>query len=91
MSYADHDHRGEYASDGHDHYDYAEKYHRHYDDESTVCGLRADLGAAEERIRELADDRRDALSRIHALEERLPDYSNDEPQDTEEPSATEGN
>jgi hypothetical protein len=57
VSYADHDHRGEYASDGHDHYDYAERHHRHYDDESTVSGLREDLGAAEERIRELENNR----------------------------------
>jgi hypothetical protein len=44
VSYADHDHRGEYASDNHDHYGYAEKHHRHYDDESAVRGLRQDLG-----------------------------------------------
>jgi len=81
VSYAGHDHRGEYASDNHDHYDYAEKYHRHYDDESAVRGLREDLGAAEERIRQLEDDLRDALNRIHVLEDRLPDHSNDEPQD----------
>jgi len=57
MSYGnDHDHRGEYADDRHDHgNDYAEKYHRHYDDESTVRGLREDLGHAEERIRELEE------------------------------------
>jgi len=72
MSYADHDHRGEYASDDHDHYDYAEKYHRHYDDESTVRGLREDLAAAEGRIHELADDLRDALNRIHVLEDQTP-------------------
>jgi hypothetical protein len=56
--YADerHDHHGQYAEDRHDHgYDYAEKYHRHYDDESTVRGLREDLGRAEERIRELEE------------------------------------
>ena len=55
MSYADHDHRGEYASDNHDHYDYAERHHRHYDDESTVQGLREDLSRAEERIHELEE------------------------------------
>ena len=70
--YADHDHRGEYASDNHDHYDYAEKYHRHYDDESTVSGLRQDLGHAEERIRELENDLRDAFERIRALEGQTP-------------------
>jgi hypothetical protein len=51
-----HDHSGRYADDRHDHsLDYAEKYHRHYDDESTVAGLREDLGRAEERIRELEE------------------------------------
>jgi hypothetical protein len=74
--YADarHDHRGQYAEDRHDHDgDYAEKYHRHYDDESTVRGLREDLGHAEERIRQLEDDLRDALNRIHVLEDRHAD------------------
>jgi hypothetical protein len=56
VSYDNHDHGYQYASTDHDHYsDYAEKYHRHYDDESTVRGLRQDLAAAEERIRELED------------------------------------
>ena len=68
MSYADHDHRGEYASDNHDHYDYAERHHRHWDDESTVSGLREDLGRAEERIHELENGLRDALERIGELE-----------------------
>ena len=52
---SDHTHY-EYASDRHDHDgDYAEKYHRHYDDESTAKGLREDLSRAEERIGELQD------------------------------------
>ena len=72
MSWNDHDHRGEYASDGHDHYDYAERHHRHYDDESAVSGLREDLGHAEERIRELANDLREAFERIRALEGQTP-------------------
>lgn len=73
MSYAEHDHRGDYADQRHDHDgDYAEKYHRHYDDESTARGLRQDLAAAEERIRELQDDLRDALERIRALEGQTP-------------------
>ena len=87
MSYADHDHRGEYADERHDHGgDYAEKHHRHYDDESAVSGLREDLGRAEERIAGLAerltaavgriaqleDGLRDALNRIHVLEDRQP-------------------
>jgi predicted nucleic acid-binding Zn-ribbon protein len=72
--YADqrHDHR-EYADQRHDHdNEYAEKHHRHYDDESTARGLREDLGRAEERIRELEDDLRGALERIRALEEETP-------------------
>jgi hypothetical protein len=61
VSYADHDHRGDYADQRHDHDgDYAALHHRHYDDESTVRGLREDLGAAEERIRALEDDLRGA-------------------------------
>ena len=35
-------------------------------------GLREDLGAAEERIRELAADLRDAFERIRALEGQTP-------------------
>jgi hypothetical protein len=76
VSYADHEHRGDYADQRHDHDgDYAEKHHRHYDDESAVCGPREDLRHAEERIRELQDDLRDALERIRALEDQRPDYA----------------
>jgi hypothetical protein len=85
--YADerHSHRGEYADERHDHsLDYAEKYHRHYDDESTASGLREDLGHAEERIRELEDGLRDALNRIHVLEDRQPDYANEREPEPEE-------
>lgn len=70
--YADarHDHRGEYADDHHDHsLDYAERHHRHYDDESTVRGLREDLGQAEERMHQIERDMADALKRIRQLEE----------------------
>jgi hypothetical protein len=65
-----HDHRGQYAEDSHDHYDYAGRHHRHYDDESTVSGLREDLGHAEARIRELKDNLTGAFTRIRALEEK---------------------
>ena len=77
---SDHDHHGDYADAGHDHYDYdyADRYHRHYDDESTVAGLREDLGRAEARIRELEDGLRDVLNRLHVLEDRQPDYADDE-------------
>ena len=71
--YADHDHRGDYADQRHDHDgDYAALHHRHYDDESTVRGLREDLGAAEERIRVLEDDLRGTFERIRALEGQTP-------------------
>jgi hypothetical protein len=61
MNWNDHDHRGDYAETSHTHSfwdlnDVAEKHHRHYDDESTVRGLREDLRAAEARIRELEED-----------------------------------
>jgi hypothetical protein len=72
VSWNDHDHRGEYADAGHDHYDYAGRHHRHYDEESTVQGLREDLGRAGERLRELEDRLRDALGRITVLEDRQP-------------------
>lgn len=69
---SDHYHYG-YADERHDHDgDYAEKHHRHYDDESAVWGLREDLGAAKERIRALEDDLRGALERIRALEGQTP-------------------
>ena len=73
MSYADHDHRGDYADQRHDHDgDYAALHHRHYDDESTVRGLREDLGAAEERIRALEDDLRGTLALIRVLDRLRP-------------------
>lgn len=54
---ADHYHYG-YADERHDHdYYYAEKYHRHYDLEDLIEGLRADLNAAHERIAELGKQR----------------------------------
>ena len=65
--WTDHDHR-QYAEDGHDHdLNYAEKYHRHYDDEHTVeqlrdelrsyiDGLREDLSCLYERVYKLEKD-----------------------------------
>jgi len=68
-----HDHRGDYADQRHDHDgDYAGLHHRHYDDESTVRGLRQDLGAAEERIRALEDDLRGALASVRVLDRLRP-------------------
>ncbi len=66
--YADHDHRGDYADQRHDHDgDYAERHHRHYDDESAARGLREDLGAAVERIRELEDGIRRLWTHISSM------------------------
>ena len=68
VMYADHDHRGDYADQRHDHDgDYAERHHRHYDDESAARGLREDLGAAEERIRELEDGIRRLWTHISSM------------------------
>ena len=78
--YADyrHGHEGDYAAERHDHdLDYAEKHHRHYDDESTARGLREDLSLAEARIHDLEDNLRDALNRIHVLEDQAPQYEAD--------------
>jgi predicted nucleic acid-binding Zn-ribbon protein len=71
MSWADHDHRGDYADARHEHYDYAAVHHRHYDDERTARGLRQDLSAAGSRLGALEDEMRDARRRIGALEAAL--------------------
>jgi hypothetical protein len=72
---SDHYHYG-YASEHHDHHGYA--------DESTVQGLREDLGRAEERIARLEDDLRDALERIRAWEDRMPYYGDEDDQAADE-------
>jgi hypothetical protein len=49
-----------------------------------ALGAAEALARAEERIRELEDGLRDALNRIHALEDRQPDYADpDEPTNRE--------
>ncbi len=58
--------------------------------ESTVAGLRQDLAAAEERIRELEDDLRDILERIRAPEGRQPDYASAGEHLEDQPAAAEG-
>jgi hypothetical protein len=69
---SDHQHY-EYAGDGHRHdHEYAEYQHRHYDDESAVRGLREDLGYAENRIRGLENDVRDAFALIRRLDRLRP-------------------
>lgn len=63
----------------HDHYGYAAEFHRHYDDENTVAGLREDLGRAQARIADLEDAWNDVLCRIGALEDSQRDEV-DEPE-----------
>jgi hypothetical protein len=72
MSWAGHDHRGEYADAGHDHYDYAERHHRHYDHESEIAGLREDLGRAQERIRDPEEEVASATGRQAGFAKALP-------------------
>lgn len=70
---ARHDHRGEYADERHDHdLEYAEKYHRHYDDESTIRGLREDLGRAESRISALEAELDEAIGKLWAHISSMP-------------------
>ena len=46
----DHDHRGEYAEDRHDHdLDYAGKYHRHYEEEGRIARLEQMAGYPSQR------------------------------------------
>ena len=73
MSYADHDHRGEYAGQGHDHDgDYAGKHHRHYDTESEIRGLRQELTAARESIRELENQLDHGIRKLWAHISNMP-------------------
>lgn len=62
-----HDHR-EYAEQRHDHDgEFAERYHRHHDDESVIAGLREDLGHAESRISELEASVGSLWNALHAM------------------------
>jgi hypothetical protein len=87
VSYADHDHRGEYADDRHDHDgDYAEKHHRHYDLEreddrlqgliremgDALGELRGELQAALDRIREIEGGRTVVLAQLRTLDRLRP-------------------
>ena len=69
MSYADHDHRGDYADQRHDHDpDYAEKYHRHHDLEREDERLQAAIREWGTQLEELRRDLGNALARIVVLE-----------------------
>ncbi len=68
MSYADHDHRGEYADQRHDHDgDYAERYHGH--DHADRDHDHQDLL---EQIHELGERLHAAVARIRELEGQTP-------------------
>jgi hypothetical protein len=70
---ARHDHRGQYADERHEHYrEYAEYRHDHDDLGSLIAGLREDLRHAEERIRELEDDRAGVLAQLRVLDRLRP-------------------
>lgn len=69
--YADsrHDHRGDYAEDRHDHdNDYAGRFHRHYDEERDIEKAQRRITELQDDLDRLRDDFRDALNRIHELE-----------------------
>ena len=73
MSYADHDHRGEYADERHDHdNDYAPLHHRHYDLEREDDRLQGAIREFGEALGELRGELQAALERIRALEGDTP-------------------
>jgi len=73
VSYADHDHRGDYADQRHDHDgDYAELHHRHYDLEREDKTLGKETHELREEILRLHSRLDDALERIRALECQTP-------------------
>jgi len=55
VSWADHDHRGDYAAAGHSHRDYAGVLHRHRHDEAAIERLEAALHRAQSRISSLEE------------------------------------
>jgi hypothetical protein len=68
MTWNDHNHRGEYAEDGHDHYDYADRHHRHYDLENDDEKAQRRITALQDELDGLRGQLGDALGRISALE-----------------------
>jgi hypothetical protein len=73
VSYADHDHRGQYAEQRHDHDgDYAELHHRHYDLEREDDRLQAALREIDTQLSDLRRELQDALRRIGELEQQTP-------------------
>jgi hypothetical protein len=72
MSWNDHDHRGEYAADGHDHYDYAREHHRHYDLENAGEKAQRRITALQDEVDGLRGQLAGALERITVLEKHTP-------------------
>jgi hypothetical protein len=59
---------------GHDHdLEYAEKHHRHYDEERDLASVRRDLDHVIADLRELREDLTAALGRIRQLEQQTPE------------------
>jgi predicted nucleic acid-binding Zn-ribbon protein len=72
MSWNDHDHRGDYAEDGHDHYDYADRHHRHYDLENDDEKAQRRITALQDELDGLRGELNAALDRIGDLEKQTP-------------------
>ena len=68
MTWNDHDQRGQYADDRHDHYDYAREHHRHYDLENDDEKASRRITALQDEAGGLRGQLVDALDRIAALE-----------------------
>ena len=77
MSWNDHDHRGEYAADGHTHNfwdlnDAAERHHRDYDLEGDDEKAQWRITALQDELDGLRGELAGALERIRALEADTP-------------------
>jgi hypothetical protein len=68
MTWNDHDHRGRYADDNHDHYDYAREHHRHYYLENDDEKASRRITALQDEVDGLRGQLAGALGRIGALE-----------------------
>jgi TolA-binding protein len=72
MTWNDHDHRSEYAEQGHDHYDYASEHHRHYDLENDDEKASRRITGLQDEVEGLRGQLADAIERIAALEKQTP-------------------
>jgi DNA polymerase III delta prime subunit len=71
VSWADHDHRGDYADTRHEHYDYAGLHHRHYDEESAIERLKVTVRDAMDRISDLEAQAAEDQRHAREIEENL--------------------